>query len=113
MREPAAVAEWEPLGRATPCKKASARVAAPRELIEDAVDAGVPASEADAKRPADAKPRSTSACVSRKCLIPMGTDAMTQMTQNLTVKRFLVLKIAKVSACGMMAEGHRGSTGAS
>lgn len=64
MREPAAAADWEPLGRETPCKRASARVAAPRELIEDAVDADVPASEADSKRPADAKPRSTSALAS-------------------------------------------------
>lgn len=64
MREPAAVADWQPLGRETPCKKANARVAAPRELIEDAVDADVPASEADAKRLADAKPRSTSALAS-------------------------------------------------
>jgi hypothetical protein len=51
MREPAAVADWEPSGREAPCKKASARVAAPREPIEDAVDADVSASEADAKTP--------------------------------------------------------------
>jgi len=64
MREPAVVADREPLCRKAPCKKASSRVAVLPELIEDATDVVVPASEADAKRPTEAKPRSTSALAS-------------------------------------------------
>ena len=58
MREPAVVADREPLCRKAPCKKASSRVAVLPELIEGATDVVVPASEADAK------PRSTSALAS-------------------------------------------------
>ncbi|MGD9880520.1 MAG: hypothetical protein AB7F22_01630 [Reyranella sp.] len=55
MRKPAAVADWESFGQEIPSKKASARVAAPREVIEDATEFVVSASETDAKRQADAK----------------------------------------------------------
>jgi len=60
MRKPAAVADKEPRGPETPDKTASDRVAVLRTLIQDAMDVVVPASEADAKRPTDAEPPSTS-----------------------------------------------------
>ena len=64
MRKPAAVADKEPRGQETPDKKANARVAMLRNLIQDATDVVVPVSEADAKCPTDARPDSTSAFAS-------------------------------------------------
>jgi hypothetical protein len=64
MRKPAAAPGKEPRGQETPDNMASARVAVLRNLIQIALDVVVPASEADANRPADAKPRATSALAS-------------------------------------------------
>ena len=64
MRKLEVVADGKPLDQETRCKEASICVVALRALIEDATDGMAPAGEADAKRPADAKPRSTCALAS-------------------------------------------------